>query len=186
MNTQAIYGKPRDKSLSSAKFFKSQQRTTAEQWEPFRGSPAPLWMSATVEDIARHIDMVYDAAKDHGVQLKWEQIEYGLTWEQICEIAKAKQSYKYTVGDYLPREADVVESRDSICFDVWYERSSEKICIRDYFGIFYITRNNCVCGLFKDGSSVKATTSSFTREHVFAVRFTSFNDAKAALDSITF
>jgi hypothetical protein len=177
MNTQQFYGKPRDKSMDSARHLKAQQRTTAEEWESLRGSPAPLWMLATVEDIARHIDMVHDAAKDHGVQLKWQQIEYGLTWEQICEIAKAKQSYKYTVGDYLPREAKRVIAQHG---------DGDKYEIRDYFSVFYITRNDCVCGLYKDGGAVKATTNSLTRENIFAVRFASSGDAKNALDSIKF
>lgn len=175
MNTQAIYGKPRDKSLSSAKFFKSQQRTTVEHYEDFFGKPAPQWMYATVEDIARHIDMVYDAAKDHGVQLKWEQIEYGKTWEEICEIAKAKQSYKYTIGDYLPREAKHIVAKSL---------DGDKYEVRDYFGVFYITRNDCTCGLYRDDSGVKATTNNLTREHILALRFVSLDEAKSALDSI--
>lgn len=175
MNTQAIYGKPRDKSLSSAKFFKSQQRATVEHYEDFFGKPAPQWMYATVEDIARHIDMVYDAAMDHGVQLKWEQIEYGKTWEEICEIAKAKQSYQYTIGDYLPREAKHIVAR-------WLD--GDKYEVRDYFGIYYITRNGCVCGLYKESSGVKATTNNLTSRCIFALRFESADAAIIAIDSI--
>lgn len=185
MNTSAIYPNPRDKSMASAKALKSRQQMTAEEYEYVHGKPAPAWMSASVEDIACHIDMVFDAARDYGVQLKWEQIEYGLTWEQICELAKAKQSYKYTIGDYLPREAkrlDRYSFPNSANYGFpWLGEA----CVRDYFGVYYITVNDCVVGFFRgEQREIDWTNYNLTQRDIFAIRFDSYDEAKQIFNKI--
>lgn len=176
MNTSSVYSQPRNKSMEAARFFKREQRIDADEYESFYGKSAPAWMRASVEDIARHIDMVYDAAKDHGCQLKWQQIEYGSTWQQICEAAKAKQSYKYTVGDYLPREARRLDTKPTVM--------DNTAVIRDYFGTFYITMNDCVAGFYIDGGTTQWSCNNMVGHDFFAIRFDSYDAAKVIFDQI--
>lgn len=179
MNTSSVYTQPRNKSMEAASYFKRQQRIGADEYEAFYGESAPAWVRANVKDIASHIDMVFDAAKEHGVQLKWQQIEYGSTWQQICEAAKAKQSYKYAVGDYLPREADRLDTKPVAM--------NNTASIRDYFGVFYITINDCAAGFYQDKNDDYATAwscNNMVAHDFFAVRFSSYDEAKAIFDQI--
>lgn len=176
----AEYAGPTNKAMQAAGCLKQHQRTTAEQWESFRGEPAPSWMSASVEDIARHIGMVSDAARKYGVQLKWEQLEYGSTVLQIEQAAIAKQSYKYTVGDYLPREATRLDSkvRESVLGD-------SAVQIREYFGVYYITVNDCVCGIFLDyRGEYRSTCNNLTQENILGLRYSNLEYAKSMFDLI--
>lgn len=170
------YPKPTDKALASARNLKAMQKSTPERYEEYRGEPAPAWMRASAEEIARHIDMVHYFATIHQVQLKWEQIEYGLSDDTIEASAIAKKSYKYTIGDQMPREATAVDAR------LFGEGS---LHILNYHGTFYITYNNMVTGLYMDCDGVpRATCNNLTRESIVSVRYASEDEAKNVFDSV--
>ena len=156
---------PRNNAMSAAKSFKSQQNWSAEQYEEFYDKPAPAWMRATTEEIARHIDLVADAAREHGVQLNWQNIEYGSSWQQICEAAEAKQSYRHTIGDYLPREAKRLDEDGDLA-------------IREYFGVYYIAVNDCVAGFYESEAGIQRTCNNMIAYDIFAIRFASYDEAK--------
>lgn len=164
----AEYVGPTSGALRKAAYLKSQQRMSASDYARIWERPAPAWMSATVEEIAIHIDLVDLYARKHGVQLKWEHIEYGSTREQIEAAAIAKQGYRYTVGDYLPREAATVATVG-------------KLSIRDYFGVFYIAQSDMVVGTYADGyGDLRVTGNNLTRHHIIAIRYPSADAATRA------
>lgn len=162
------YPNPTNKALDSARNLKSQQRTTPERYEEYRGEPAPAWMRASAEEIAKHIDMVHYFATIHGVQLKWEHVEYGISNEAIEDIAIAKKSHKYMIGDILPREAEVV-------------RVGESRSVHNYHGVYYIAgaTSNAVRGVYLgDFGEYRFTANNLTRENIIAVRFASESEAR--------
>lgn len=170
------YPKPTDKALASAQNLKDQQRYTAERYEEVMCSPAPAWMRASAEEIARHIDMVHYFATIHGVQVKWSHVEYGLSDEEIEAIAIAKKSYKYTIGDYMPFETPTVKQRGS-----W----NDHLAIRNYHGVWYITINSCVTGVYIDRDGIpRITSNSLTNENIISVRYETQQDAEAAFGQI--
>lgn len=155
----AEYAGPTRKALQAAQYLKNQQKTSASDYARIWEREAPAWMSATVEQIANHIDLVWAYARKHGVQLKWEQVEYGLTSEQIESAAIAKQSYKYTVGDYLPREARLAATVNGLD-------------VREYFGVYYIAESDMVVGTYADDyGTIRATGNNLTRHDIIAVRY---------------
>ena len=168
-NDPRNYSTPTNKSLESARSLKSRQQTTPEQYEEDTGHPAPAWMRASAEQVAKHIDLVYYFATIHGVQLKWEQVEYGLSDEEIEAVAIAKKSCKYGIGDIMPREAETVAE-------------GGRLTVRNYHGTYYITydHNDAVVGIYLgDYGEYRATANNLTRENIIAVRFDS---AQAACD----
>jgi len=177
----AEYVGPTSGALRKAAYLKSQQKMSASDYARIWERPAPAWMSATVEEIAIHIDLVDLHAMLAGVQLKWEHIEYGSTREQIEAAAIAKQGYKYTVGDYLPRETKRLDRKDKP--SVFMRCAVE---IRDYFGVYYVTVNDCVCGLVRNEAGEWMTTcNNLTKEWVLqGPRYATHDAAKAAFDLI--
>lgn len=165
------YQNPTNKALSSAKNLKSQQRITPERYEEYRGEPAPAWMRAGAEEIAKHIDMAHYFATIHGVQLKWEHVEYGISDEAIEAIAIAKKSHKYMIGDYLPYETPFVTQKEIS----W----NNHLAIRNYHNVYYITINSCVTGVYIDSDGIhRITSNNLTRENIISVRYTTPEDAE--------
>lgn len=78
----------------------SEQQSVRQQYEKI-GMETTAVMTATAEEIANHIEMIDEIAREYSVNLSYQKVPFGTSFDEAIEMAEKKSKRNKRRAGYL-------------------------------------------------------------------------------------